>query len=157
EKHSPMFGHDASSQTVWRLCARRICLISAKRGDDGARTRIHSGLRRRSVATTLIGILAVFASPRCLTPAAPGGETLSSVMPVVPEPTSACAAKPPGEDRRKLGTRFLDALRDAEIGELRDGEPSVAAGVDVGKRRKIHCYVYREPVIRAAVSHPQSE
>ena len=27
-KHSPMFGHDASSHTVCSLCSRRICLIS---------------------------------------------------------------------------------------------------------------------------------
>ena len=42
-KHSPMFGHDASSQTVCSLCSRRIFLISLKRGDDAARTRIQSG------------------------------------------------------------------------------------------------------------------
>jgi len=29
-KHSPMFGQLASSQTVCRLCSRRICLISVK-------------------------------------------------------------------------------------------------------------------------------
>ena len=27
-KHSPMFGHEASSHTVCSLCSRRICLIS---------------------------------------------------------------------------------------------------------------------------------
>src|SRR5215813_3796709 len=69
EKHSPMFGHDASSHTVCRLCSRRIFLISPKRGDDGARARIHSGFFRRSAGTILIGMRAVFASPLCLTPA----------------------------------------------------------------------------------------
>ena len=68
-KHSPMFGHDASSHTVCRLCSRRIALISRKRGDDAARTRIHGGLRSVSAATTLIGMRAVLPAPFCLTPA----------------------------------------------------------------------------------------
>ena len=70
EKHSPMFGHDASSHTVCRLCARRICLISAKRGDEAARTRIHGGFLSRSAGTILMrDARAVFAPPLCLTPA----------------------------------------------------------------------------------------
>ena len=72
-KHSPMFGHDASSHTVCRLCSRRILLISTKRGDDAARTRIHAGFFSASAATTLIGMRDVFASPLCLTPAALAG------------------------------------------------------------------------------------
>ena len=58
-KHSPMFGQLASSQTVCSLCSRRICLISLKRCVDAAppaRTRIHSGLRRRSTGSTAIGM-----------------------------------------------------------------------------------------------------
>jgi hypothetical protein len=43
EKHSPMFGHDASSQTVCRWCSRKNALDLGKRGDDGARARIQSG------------------------------------------------------------------------------------------------------------------
>src|SRR6185295_11224139 len=69
-KHSPMFGQEASSQTVCSRCSRRMRLISKKRGDDGARTRIHGGLRRGSVATTLIGIRAVLPVALCLMPAA---------------------------------------------------------------------------------------
>ena len=62
-KHSPMFGHDASSHTVCRRWSRRIFLISLKRGLDDARTRIHSGLGSRAAVITLIGILAVLAAP----------------------------------------------------------------------------------------------
>src|SRR5207248_10658038 len=76
-KHSPMVGREASSHTVCRRCSRRIFLISEKRGDDGARTRIQSGFFKRSAATTLIAYLAnmgaVFDAPVCLTPGALGG------------------------------------------------------------------------------------
>ncbi len=68
-KHSPMFGHEASSHTVCRRCSRRIFLISLNRGDDGARTRIQSGFFSRSAAITLIGMREVFAAPVCLIPA----------------------------------------------------------------------------------------
>ena len=54
-KHSPMFGHEASSHTVCSFASRRICLISVKRSPPPARTRIHSGLRSGSAGTTLIG------------------------------------------------------------------------------------------------------
>src|SRR6185436_19661897 len=73
-KHSPMFGQDASSHTVCRLCARRIRLISVKRGDDGALTRIQSGFLSRSAGTILMSYLAktraVLSLPLCFTPAA---------------------------------------------------------------------------------------
>ena len=71
-KHSPMFGHEASSHTVWSWFSRRIRLISKKRGDDGARTRIHGGFGSSGAACTLIGMRAVFAAPVCLTPWALG-------------------------------------------------------------------------------------
>ncbi len=82
-KHSPMFGHDASSHTVCSRCSRRMPLISLNRGDDAARTRIQSGFLSRGAATTLIGIRAVFDPPLCLTPAAfsaaAGGAATGSV------------------------------------------------------------------------------
>jgi len=65
-KHSPMFGQDASSQTVWSRCSRRIRLISWKRVPGlGPLTRIQLGFGSRSAGTILMGIRAVFAAPFC--------------------------------------------------------------------------------------------
>ena len=64
-KHSPMFGQEASSHTVCSFASRRIFLISVKRSPPPARTRIHSGLRRGSAGTTLIGMRAVFSARFC--------------------------------------------------------------------------------------------
>ncbi len=117
-KHSPMFGQDASSHTVCRLCSRRIFLISEKRGDDGARTRIHSGFCSARAATTLIGMRAVLASPLCLTPAAlaggGGGSALSMVIDCV-----KCAASIGASSRPRLSTR----ARDAEVGSCVTASP----------------------------------
>ena len=55
-QHSPMFGHIASSQTVWRSRSRMIDLSSAWFGPAASRTFNHGGLRssageRSAVAT----------------------------------------------------------------------------------------------------------
>ncbi len=67
-KHSPMFGQEASSQTVCSRCSRRICLISSKRElCEAAFTRIQEGFFRISPAgTTLIGMREVLAAAFCL-------------------------------------------------------------------------------------------
>ena len=65
EKHSPIFGQDASSHTVCNLCSRRICLISKKRGLFGDLARIQLGLRNSASGTILIGMRSVFALPFC--------------------------------------------------------------------------------------------
>src|ERR1700710_3026918 len=64
-KHSPMFGQDASSQTVCRLLSRSACLISWKRELPGALTRIQSGFFSGVIGMTLTGLRAVFCSPVC--------------------------------------------------------------------------------------------
>ena len=46
-QHSPMFGHAASWQTVWRFSASIIPLSSRYLGPPGAGTLNHGGLRPR--------------------------------------------------------------------------------------------------------------
>jgi len=43
DQHSPILGQPASSHTVTRLFSRTIFFVSAKTGDDDARTRIQLG------------------------------------------------------------------------------------------------------------------
>src|SRR5574340_130066 len=64
-KHSPRFGHEASSHTVCSLASRRIPFRRATFGRLGAFARIHDGSRIRSCGTILIGMRAVFAAPLC--------------------------------------------------------------------------------------------
>src|SRR3954463_1663160 len=69
-KHSPMFGQEASSQTVWRFWSRRICLISVKREFElAALTRIQGGFLSVSLGTILMAMREVFACPFSFTPA----------------------------------------------------------------------------------------
>jgi hypothetical protein len=49
-QHSPMLGQAASSHTVARPYWRISRLVSAYSGELGARTRIHSGLRRMGLS-----------------------------------------------------------------------------------------------------------
>src|SRR4029077_12921220 len=49
-QHSPMFGHCASSHTVWRFSSRIRLLRRAYRGEPGARTFSHSGFGGRGGA-----------------------------------------------------------------------------------------------------------
>ena len=65
-KHSPIFGHEASSHTVNNSCSRRIFLISPKRVDeDAAFTRIHSGFFRVSLCSTLTGMRDTLSNAFC--------------------------------------------------------------------------------------------
>ena len=78
-KHSPMFGHEASSHTVCRPCSRSVCLTALKVSLCDTRTRIQLGLTKAGASATLIGMWRVFAMPRCAastppaTPAEKGG------------------------------------------------------------------------------------
>jgi hypothetical protein len=65
-KHSPRFGHEASSHTVYRRCRRsRGSLSRCTSGLVGAFTRIQAGLRgkRPSTGAIFTGIRAVFSAP----------------------------------------------------------------------------------------------
>ncbi|MNE99048.1 hypothetical protein D3C80_1976630 [compost metagenome] len=73
EKHSPRFGHEASSQTLCSLCLRSSALTRATSGEVAISTRIHSGLRGiSSVGRIFTGIRATFSAPRSFTPACSG-------------------------------------------------------------------------------------
>src|SRR5258706_12027038 len=143
-KHSPMLGHDASSQTVCRLASRRIRLISAKRSPPPARTRIHSGLRSGFGWRTLIGIRAVLRSRlRC-------SFRSESDMAC----TALCGKGLRGEDAPEGGRETLlhrvDAITDPQEGEARRFETRVSARIDTRERLQGQVHVEREPVIRAS-------
>src|SRR5205085_9414057 len=113
-KHSAMFGHEASSQTVCSFCARRMSLISWKREFGlAARTRIHAGFARRSRGTILIGTRSVLALPFSFTPA-------SRML----EPRHEILHQP----------RFdlVSVLLQPDVLGLRDLEPGIAARIDGG-------------------------
>ncbi len=68
-KHSPKFGHCASSHTVANLCSRKMPLILLISGDAGSLTRIQSGLRGNSrVGITFTGMRATLSAPRSFSP-----------------------------------------------------------------------------------------
>src|SRR5436190_4865711 len=68
-KHSPMFGHEASSHTVCRLCRRSTSLISWKRELGlAALTRIHAGLGSGALGTMSGAMRIVLRAPFSLTP-----------------------------------------------------------------------------------------
>src|SRR5439155_10150032 len=48
-------------------------------------------------------------------------------------------------------------FRHVQIGQLRDFEPFISAGVDAAERREIHVHVKGKPVVTAAAAHPQAE
>ncbi|MCY1411612.1 hypothetical protein D9M71_270010 [compost metagenome] len=80
EKHSPRFGHDASSHTLCNLCLRSKALTRATSGEVGISTRIQSGLRgTSSVGRIFTGIRATFSAPRSLTPASSGCGRVATV------------------------------------------------------------------------------
>jgi len=88
-KHSPRFGHAASSQTEASLCRRRISLMRPTSGELGTRTRIQSGLRGNStVGMILTGMRATFSAPRsfspCTTLRGAGREEVDCSVTVVP-------------------------------------------------------------------------
>ena len=68
-KHSPRFGHCASSQTEASLCFRRVCLIRVTSGLIGILTRIQSGFFRNSVVGIILtGIRDTLSAPRNFSP-----------------------------------------------------------------------------------------
>src|SRR5687768_5238833 len=129
-KHSPMFGQEASSQTVCRRCSRRMRLISWKREPgSGARTRIHAGLASFSRGWNFSG--AVLRAPFSLTPA-------SRMLELSREQLGQPAAE------------NVSALRHAEIARLRHAQAGQPAGIDCLEGREIRVDVEREAVESAA-------
>src|SRR4051812_28023850 len=138
-KHSAIFGQDASSQTVWRLRARRTSFTSWNlESGMAARTRIHAGLASGARGTILIGMRAVFAAPFSLVPA-------SRML----EPRNDALGKALGN--------FANACTKADFTQLRNREPGAAARRDRAERRKIHIDVQCNAVIAAAAHHPDTE
>ena len=62
-KHSPRFGHEASSHTVCSACARSRFFSRPTSGCVGLFARIHGGLRVGVCSTTLTGMRATLAAP----------------------------------------------------------------------------------------------
>src|SRR4051812_16843624 len=138
-KHSPMFGHEASSHTVCRFCARRMRLMSWKRESGiAARTRIHAGFASASRGTILMGMRAVFFAPFSFTPASRMLEVLYKNL-------------------RQLETDRANGISKTKVLHLRHGEAGVAARVDRAKWREVHFHVEREAVIGAAPRNPDAE
>src|SRR5450631_3231597 len=133
-KHSPMFGHEASSQTVCRFASRRIFLISVKRSPPPARTRIHSGLRKGSDCTTLIGMREVLSARFCW--------SLRSGSVIVG--LSGSGRDAPRERRGKALLHCMNAITHAEVREARGGEARIPAGVDARKGREVGVDVQRD-------------
>src|SRR5580765_8433774 len=127
-KHSAMFGQEASSQTVWRFCSRKMRLMSWKREFGlAARTRIHAGFANASRGTILI----VFCAPLCFTPA-------SRMVQIFLQGFHQISFHP-GEVLCK--TQILD---------LCHLQPGIAARVDRVERGEIHVHVQGEAVVRTA-------
>ncbi len=148
-KHSPMFGHEASSHTVCRRCSRRISLISKKRGDEGARTRIHSGLRSGSAATPpcVLGMRRGLARALVLDAGRVGRRLVGGVV----------HGRVRARRRARIGASIAPAASTsrshAEVGQLRDREPGKAARIDVPEGCQVHRDVQRQSVIGAAIAH----
>ena len=64
-KHSPIFGQDASSQTVFNLLSRNKFLIRENSLECGSCIFIHFGLASLALGIILIGILDVLSFPVC--------------------------------------------------------------------------------------------
>src|SRR5205085_9336357 len=109
-----------------------------------------------SVTATLIGMRAVLPAPFCFVPASTGSGTRASDM-IEALVYARSRFEPGAQARGELGTGRVDRARDAEVGELRDGKPRVAAGIDAVEGAKIHRDVHGHPVIRAAVAHLEAE
>src|SRR5256885_7190112 len=121
-KHSPMFGHDASSQTVCSFCSRRMRLMSWKRESAaGARTRIHGGFASACACGT---ILIVLRAPFSFTPA-------SRML------------EQPQEGRNEI----FGAFAHAKALQVGDREPRIAARVDRREGREVHVDVQRKAVV----------
>ena len=162
-KHSPMFGHDASSQTVCRWCSRRICLISWKRGDDGARTRIQSACCSALGRDDLDGDARGLGAALVLDAGGVGRRRRRVASPVMRPPgrsvdVGTIRASPMrqqiGASSRPARSTLRATPRSRELG---DRKARIAAGIDVGERREIHRDVDRQAMIRAAVAHLESQ
>ena len=67
-KHSWIFGHEASSQTVTKRFSRSCAFSFATALPAGIRTRIQLGLRSSGASAKVTGLRAILLSPICLTP-----------------------------------------------------------------------------------------
>src|SRR5471032_3209448 len=111
-----MFGQEASSQTVCRCASRRIFLISVKGSPPPARTRIHSGLRKGSEGTTLIGMREVLRARFCW--------SLRSGSVIV----ALSGSHRRDASRERHGEALLhvmNAITHAQVGEARRGEARI--------------------------------
>ena len=88
---------------------------------------------------------AVLPPPLCLTPAALDGARCRDALRRVVDHARHERTRRSASNRRELGARLVDGARDAEIGELRHGEPGIAAGIDVGEGREIHATLTARP------------
>src|SRR5436305_11395626 len=122
-KHSPMFGHEASSHTVCSFCSRRMRLMSWKRESGaGARTRIQAGFASTCARGT---ILIVFCAPFSFTPA-------SRMV----EKTQECVHEP--------FRHFFFFPSKTEGLQVRDAKAGKTARIDRRVRREIHVDVERK-------------
>src|SRR5436190_14613874 len=125
-KHSAMFGHEASSQTVCSFCRRRMSLISWKRELGlAARTRIQGGLGSVVPRGTM---RIVFAWPFSFTPASRMFEVAQHA-------------------RGELLSHRRRCLGEAEVAGLGHREAGIAARIDGGERREVHVDVEREAMV----------
>src|SRR6266404_8199799 len=135
-KHSAMFGHEASSQTVCSFCRRRMSLISWKRELGlAARTRIQAGLGNGAPSGTM---RIVFAWPFSFTPASRMLELLHHL-------------------RSEFVAHSRGAVAETEIASLRHRQAGIAAGIDGGKRREVHIDVECEAMVRPAAGDADAE
>src|SRR3954469_23846470 len=134
-KHSAMFGHEASSQTVCSFCSRKICLITPKRELAlAARTRIHGGLGSGACGTMRI----VFRAPFSL---APASRIFNSL----------------GKQSCQPVADFLLRNRKSKIFHLRDSETGKTARIDRGEAGKVHIDMERKAMIAAPARYSYSE
>src|SRR5450432_2330167 len=147
-KHSPMFGHEASSQTVCSCASRRIFLISVKRAPPPARTRIHSGLRKGSDGTTFIGMREVLRARFCW--------SLRSGS-VIVRLSGSRGREAPRERRGKALLHCMNAITHAQVRETRRGKARIPARIDTREGREVGVDVERHAVIAAAARNAKPD
>src|SRR3989344_40153 len=156
-KHSPRFGHEASSHTVFSWCSRSSRLSRPTSGCVGARARIQVGLRSGVCGTTLIGMRATLSAPFS---GADGsmrgrvlgiwlGRCLEDGVPIIAESVEQSLEQP-------AAPRFHIAC-DAKFGELSHAQPRYAARVDLRERREIHVHIERKAMIAASPAYTQAK
>src|SRR5471030_526119 len=175
EKHSPMFGQDASSQTLCSLCLRSKALMRSTSGETVMRTRIQSGFFGSSVVGMIFtGMRATFSAPRSLTPAstlARGAvrSVTSSVGIMVCTASVVISVDSAREGRLLSIVEVFDELRaqpgtylgkfnrSCVIAQLGHRQPGVAAGINPSKRFQVHVHVQGQAMKGTTVADPQTQ